>query len=142
MGDTPSHRLSFASRLGEVPAVQQQIIDACEAEGYSEETIFAIRLALDEALSNAVRHGNDNDPSKTVQVEYAVDCDQLRVVIEDEGHGFDPEALPDPTAEENLNRPHGRGVMLMRAYMSDVDFNERGNRITLVKRRACPAPRG
>ncbi len=142
MGDTPTHRLSFASRLGEVPAVQQRIVASCEAEGYSEDALFAVRLALDEALSNAVRHGNDNDPAKTVMVEYEVTCDELRVVVEDEGHGFDPDTLPDPTAEENLNRPHGRGVMLMRAYMTEVSFNERGNRITLVKRRACAAPRG
>jgi serine/threonine-protein kinase RsbW len=142
MGQPSAQRVEFPSKLSELPAVQQQIIDTCEAHDYPQDAIFAIRLALDEALSNAVRHGNDNDPDKSVKVDFTCDDRELTVVIEDEGHGFKPDALPDPTAEENLNRPHGRGVMLMRAYMSDVQFNDRGNRVTLTKNRVCAAPRG
>lgn len=120
--------------------VQQEIVEAIERQGYKREAVFAVRLALDEALVNAVKHGNQNDPDKTVHIDFAIDDDRMVIQIEDEGPGFAPEALPDPTAEENLSRPNGRGVMLMRAYMTDVDFNERGNRVILTKRRDCLRP--
>ena len=140
MADTATTKLVFPSRLDQVPAVQQAIIDAAQQAGFDEQAVFAIRLALDEALTNAVRHGNGSDPSKQVAVEFSVDAAQLTVVIEDQGPGFAPDQLPDPTAEENLCRPHGRGVMLMRAYMTDVQFNPRGNRVTLTKVRDCELP--
>jgi len=120
--------------------VQQAIVHAIEQQGYHREAIFAVRLALDEALVNAVKHGNQHDPDKTVHVEFSIDQDRMVIQIEDQGPGFEPEDLPDPTAAENLSRPNGRGVMLMRAYMTEVDFNERGNRVILTKRRDCQRP--
>jgi serine/threonine-protein kinase RsbW len=140
MAAPSSTRLVFPSRLDQVPAVQHAIVSAAEAVGFDEQAVFAIRLALDEALTNAVRHGNASDPNKQVTVEFAADSQKLVVQIEDQGPGFALEEVPDPTADENLCRPHGRGVMLMRAYMSDVQFNERGNRVTLTKLRDCAAP--
>jgi serine/threonine-protein kinase RsbW len=141
MAEPATTRLVFPSRLDEVPAVQHAIVGAAEQAGFDEQSLFAIRLALDEALTNAVRHGNGSDPNKKVSVEFTADERRLVVQIEDEGAGFVPDDVPDPTAEENLCRPHGRGVMLMRAYMSDVQFNERGNRVTLTKSRDCALPR-
>lgn len=120
--------------------VQQEIVDAIEQQDYKREAVFAVRLALDEALVNAVKHGNQNDPDKTVHVEFTIDEDRMVIQIEDQGPGFVPDELPDPTAEENLSRPNGRGVMLMRAYMTEVDFNERGNRVILTKTRDCQRP--
>ena len=120
--------------------VLQDILDATEAQGYKREVVFAVRLALDEALVNAVKHGNRNDPDKMVHVEFSIDPDRIVVQIEDQGPGFIPDELPDPTAEENLGRPNGRGVMLMRAYMTTVDFNDRGNRVILTKHRDCQRP--
>ncbi|MBX2851585.1 MAG: ATP-binding protein [Phycisphaeraceae bacterium] len=120
--------------------VQQEIVEAIEQQDYKREAVFAVRLALDEALVNAVKHGNKNDPDKTVHVEFDIDNDRMVIQIEDQGPGFVPDELPDPTAEENLSRPNGRGVMLMRAYMTEVDFNERGNRVILTKRRDCKRP--
>ena len=119
--------------------VQQEIVEAIEQQGYND-AVFAVRLALDEALVNAVKHGNRYDPDKTVRVEFNINEDRIVIQVEDQGPGFVPDALPDPTAEENLGRPHGRGVMLMRAYMTQVDFNERGNRVILTKRRDCLRP--
>jgi len=141
MTQPASTRLVFPSQLGQVPAVQKQIVEAAEAHGFADDAVFAIRLALDEALTNAVRHGNASDPTKNVTVVYEVNAEQITIAIEDEGPGFDPGGLPDPTAIENLCRPHGRGVMLMKAYMSDVSFNKQGNRVTLVKKRGCVLPR-
>ncbi len=118
-------------------AIAQQLKDA----GYSEQALFAVRLAVDEALANAIHHGNRDDPAKHVTIEYQVTPEVFRITITDEGGGFRPEGLPDPTARENLERPNGRGVMLMRAYMTEVSFNEAGNAVTLVKRRDCDLPR-
>jgi serine/threonine-protein kinase RsbW len=141
MGFPPETRkIVIPSSLNEALRVQQELVDAAQARGYSDHAIFAIRLALDEALSNAVRHGNRNDPSKTVTVEYTINEDELRVTIEDEGPGFDPDCLPDPTLDENLERPCGRGVMLIRAYMTEVVFNAKGNRVTMVKQKTCKLP--
>ena len=141
MAEAAKTKLVFPSRLDEVPAVQQAIVDAAQQAGFDEQALFAIRLALDEALTNAVRHGNGSDPAKQVAVEFSADETQLVIQIQDQGPGFAPDELPDPTAEENLCRPHGRGVMLMRAYMTDVQFNPQGNRVTLTKIRDCDLPR-
>lgn len=133
---------TIPSTNADAAVVQQAIVDAIESQGYKREVVFAVRLALDEALVNAVRHGNGNDPSKSVKVDFRIDEQSLVVEIEDEGRGFVPDELPDPTAEENLSRPNGRGVMLMRAYMTDVQFNAAGNRVTLTKRADCVRPHG
>ncbi len=133
-------RLTIRSELAAIPAAVQQIIDAVKDHGYSDDAIFAIRLALDEAISNAVRHGNKSDPAKPVHIDYHVDADAATIAIEDQGHGFHPDCLPDPTADENLEKPCGRGVMLIQAYMTEVSYNERGNRVTMVKRRHCTLP--
>jgi len=120
--------------------VQQQVVDAIQGHDYKREAIFAVRLALDEALVNAVKHGNQNDPDKTIRVDFEIDDVRMVIKITDEGTGFKPQDLPDPTAEENLSRPNGRGVMLMRAYMTTVDFNDEGNRVILTKRHDCNRP--
>jgi serine/threonine-protein kinase RsbW len=130
-------KLSIPSTLEEVAKVRRAIIADATAAGYGELALFAIQLALDEALSNAVNHGNGGDSSKKVNVEYSVDDERASVCITDQGPGFDPNELPDPTADENLEHPHGRGVMLMRAYMTEVSFNKKGNAVTLVKRKTC-----
>ncbi|MBB6430910.1 ATP-binding protein [Algisphaera agarilytica] len=140
MSKPTSSKLVFPSKLSEVPAAQQAVVDAAKEAGFDEKALFAVRLALDEALTNAVRHGNASDPSKQVTLEFTTEPNQLTIVIEDEGPGFNPDDVPDPTAVENLGRPHGRGVMLMRAYMTDVQFNKRGNRVTLVKQLDCKLP--
>ena len=141
MAEPFSKTWTIPSTNAEAAQVLQEILDASAEFDYKQES-FAVRLALDEALVNAVKHGNKNDASKTVYVECSIDENEIVVQIEDQGPGFIPEGLPDPTAEENLGRPNGRGVMLMRAYMTEVDFNERGNRVILTKRRDCLRPHG
>ena len=128
------------STNADAAAVQMQIVDAIESHGYKREVVFAVRLALDEALVNAVKHGNDGDPTKHITIDFRIDDESLVIEVQDDGPGFVPDELPDPTAEENLSRPNGRGVMLMRAYMTDVQFNEAGNRVMLIKRADCKRP--
>ncbi len=118
-------------------AVQERIVARLEQLEYSSRDVFGVRLALEEALVNAIKHGNRMDPEKSVRVECSVSSDFLRVIIEDEGPGFRPEDVPDPTQEENLERPCGRGIMLMRAFMSLVEYQGRGNVLVLEKRRVA-----
>lgn len=103
--------------------------------GYDEHSSFAIRLAMEEGLNNAIKHGSCMDADKTIQVEYEVTPQRVEITITDEGDGFDPEAVPDPTHEDNLEKPGGRGLMLMRAFVDTVEFNEVGNSVRLVKDR-------
>jgi len=119
----------------EARRVQEEIEAALKAEQYSEKDIFGIKLALEEALVNAIKHGNCLDRGKTVRVHYRVHAEQFDVLIADEGPGFDPADVPDPTALENLERPCGRGLMLMRYYMSEVSYNCRGNSVHMRKLR-------
>jgi serine/threonine-protein kinase RsbW len=105
------------------------------AHGYPQREVFAVRLALEEALVNALKHGHRGDPTKTAQVLYRVGPARVVVRVRDEGPGFDPAAVPDPLAEENLGRDSGRGLLLMRHYLTEVRHNARGNAVTLCLRR-------
>lgn len=115
--------------------VQERIIQRLEEIGFPPRGVFGVRLALEEALVNAIKHGNQQDPSKQVHVCCQISQEMVRIVIEDEGSGFSPEDVPDPTQDENLEKPCGRGIMLMRAFLSVVEYNERGNRVVLEKHR-------
>jgi serine/threonine-protein kinase RsbW len=106
--------------------------------GYSGRDVFAMRLALEEAIVNAVKHGNAGDPSKAVRVCCHVTAQEVRAEVEDEGPGFDPRRLLDPLAVENLDRPCGRGLLLMRHYLTRICYNERGNVVILCKARSDP----
>jgi serine/threonine-protein kinase RsbW len=117
-------------------AVQERIVQRLEELQYSSRDVFGVRLALEEALVNAIKHGNQMDPTKSVRIECTISPELVRVVIEDQGSGFQPETVPDPTEEENLERPCGRGIMLMRAFMNHVEYQGRGNVLVLEKRRA------
>lgn len=92
------------------------------------------RVGLTEALSNAMLYGNGRDPSKNVVVEVVLRDGTLKAKIRDQGMGFDPQTVPDPTLPENLTRPCGRGLFLMRELLDEVWYNERGNEVTLVLR--------
>ncbi len=121
------------SDLAAAGKLQRQVLGTVTKLGYSQGCAFAIRLAMEEALCNAIKHGNAMDPRKAVEVEWDIDPRRAVITITDQGGGFDPSGLPDPTADENLEKPTGRGVMLMRAYMDEVQFNPRGNRVRMVK---------
>lgn len=101
--------------------------------GYDDDTIFAIKLAFEEAVTNAVKHGNCSDRAKKVHLRYYVDPRRAVLMVRDEGCGFRPDEVPDPTADENLERPSGRGLMLMHSYMTKVLFSVAGNEVWLLK---------
>jgi len=113
--------------------VQKRILDAVEAAGFNSQSTFAIKLALEEALINAIKHGNKLDPKKTVIVEARVFRDRVEIEIEDQGPGFDRSSVPDPTAEENLCKCSGRGILLIESYMDGVHWSHGGRRLKMVK---------
>lgn len=129
--------VEIASDLSAGLEVLAAIALELELAGFESYQIRIIELAFTEALINAIRHGNQDDPRKLVIIEYGIAMDQFRLVIEDEGQGFDPSLLDDPTSAENINRPGGRGLLLIQSLVETVEFNERGNRITMsLSRRA------
>ncbi|MEM9701865.1 MAG: ATP-binding protein [Planctomycetota bacterium] len=114
---------------------QNRILDSLEQRGYTERDLFGMRLALEEALMNAIKHGNNQSLDKVVRVACELTSERARIVIRDEGDGFDPEDVPDPTTEENIERPCGRGIMLMRSFMTEISYADGGRQVTLVKDR-------
>lgn len=119
---------------------EDHILRELERREYSPDCVFAIKLALEEAMTNAVKHGNCNDPNKHITVRYAIDDRRVVVMVRDEGRGFCPQAVPDPTAGENLERPNGRGIMLMNSYMTRVWYSPNGNEVWMLKYRDDVAP--
>jgi serine/threonine-protein kinase RsbW len=103
--------------------------------GYSERSTLSVRLAMEEAIVNAHKHGHERDWSKQLLVRYYVDEAGIVAQVEDQGRGFDPDCVPDPLAPENLDRPSGRGLLLMRSFMNGVCHNAQGNRVCLCKRK-------
>jgi serine/threonine-protein kinase RsbW len=127
--------------LRSVKEPEARILAELERCGYSKDAVFAVKLAYEEAVTNAVKHGNCNDPSKHVHIRYYVDAHRVVIMVRDEGCGFCPDEVPDPTADENLERPSGRGIMLMSAYMTKVVFSPAGNEVWMLKENPSANPR-
>ncbi len=119
--------------------LMEEILQQLQQLGWSRECRdhFGIEMALEESLSNAIRHGNCYDTSKHVLVECKASPDRFWLRVTDEGNGFKPKEVPDCTADENLECPGGRGLALMKAYMTHVEYNKRGNCVTMEKTRTC-----
>jgi len=125
--------MSQLNTLDQCYKVTDTLLEELQQNDYSEVAVFAVRLAVEEAINNAVKHGNAMDPCKTVEFTYEVTRECVDIKVCDEGPGFDYSHVPDPTLAENLDKPTGRGVMLMRAYMDTVEYNEKGNELHMVK---------
>jgi len=136
MSSAEKFEITIPSKTAEGLAVQERIVNLLEAMDYSARDVFGMRLALEEALVNAMKHGNGMDPEKKVRVSCSVDSQQAHIEIEDEGEGFRPEDVPDPTDIENLEKPCGRGIMLMKAFLNVVKYSETGNLVVLEKIRS------
>ena len=118
----------------EMQEIDDLVMTMLGDRGYGERVLFGIRLAFEEAAINAMKHGNHNDKSKKVTVTFSIDDEKAEIRVADEGPGFRLEDVPDPTLTENLEVEHGRGIFLMRAYMDEVSYNEKGNEVRLIKR--------
>lgn len=123
--------------LAQIEQAQNQVMTVVERFGYPRAAIFAIRLALHEAVSNSFRHGHAQlPPSVPVQISYRVTPSEVLLTVEDQGPGFEPETVPDPTLEENLERGSGRGLLLIRAYMASAAYSKHGTRLEMKYQRA------
>ena len=136
----PHGELRLPARGDGLKPAEQQILAELEGLGFDDSARFAVRLATEEALANALIHGNNEDPGRTIHVRWWVNPNAVTIEIEDEGEGFDPSSVPDPTAEENIELPSGRGIMLMRSFMSEVEFIPPGNCVRMTYRIDAPGP--
>ncbi len=127
------HEIVIPNQLRAAREPGERILNELNQSGYGPDVVFAIKLALEEALTNAIKHGNRNDESKRVTVKYYIDPDRAVIMVRDEGPGFAPGAVPDCTADENLERPSGRGIMLMHAYMTRICYNHCGNEVWMFR---------
>lgn len=121
---------------------RERLLSILEEKGYTQDDMFAVHLALEEAFLNAVKHGNKMDPGKKVTLEYSVDQEKVEIRMLDEGEGFNPHGVPDPRVGDNLYRPEGRGLLLMHAYMDVVEYNEQGNGLRMVRYKKRPSQTG
>ncbi|MCO8122841.1 ATP-binding protein [Stieleria sp. TO1_6] len=110
-----------------------ELLDAMMLREWPPTDLFRTQLAYEEAIVNAIRHGNRCDPDKTVMVEMSCDDQRATIQITDQGEGFDPKDVPDPRQDDLLEAPGGRGVLLISEIMNEVSYNDRGNQITMVK---------
>ena len=127
------------STLESVDSAEQTVLGEAEALGFDEDDLHRVGIALRECMVNAVVHGNRYNARKKVYLKVIRTPESLTVVIGDEGDGFDPTAVPDPLAGENLLRGSGRGVMLMQAFMDEFQISKRspqGTEVKMVKYKA------
>ena len=128
-----SERFVIQSDPQEIQAVEAAILRAMDRRGYGERDRFGVKLALEEAVMNAIRHGNRMDRNKKVTIDFSITDRKITLAVGDEGPGFEPSKVPDPTRGDNLERPCGRGIVLMKAYMDEVEYVKPGNRVVLTK---------
>lgn len=120
--------LQLPSRIDRIPWATKQLLDVLKKAKWDDNILFDIRLAVEEALTNAVKHGNGEDSSQKIRFQFALDSqkNQVTVTIEDQGKGFDPSTTP---------RSKGYGLVLMRQFMDDIQYNRRGNQVKMIKKR-------
>jgi len=121
------------SSTGEIRKVCDALLGTLWDLKYDEQDQFAIHLAVDEALSNAIVHGNKEDPKKSVRVDYEVFKDRVNITVTDEGRGFDHKHIASCTDPLHLMENHGRGVCLMQRFMDELSFGEKGNSVRMTR---------
>lgn len=126
------------SKTSAVAGVCEKVLSRLRDNSYDNDDIFAIHLTLEEAITNAVKHGNKLDPAKKVTINYSIDAEKIEISITDEGDGFKPDSVADPRWGEGLLKPGGRGLLLINSYMDVVKYNERGNSVFMVRYKERP----
>jgi len=127
----PRLETTIPSLAAEGTRAVNEFIARIESWGVSHDEALALRHGLHEAVMNAIRHGNAGCPERSVRISAGVDRCEVWLEVEDEGEGFNCESIADPTLPGNLERPGGRGLLMMRHFLTSVEFNERGNRVHL-----------
>lgn len=125
--------LQFLSYFEETDKAVSVVLSSMDAFGFPDESIRKMKIALTEILVNAVLHGNKKDFTKKVVMGHLINRQKTVISIMDEGEGFDPQAVPDPTLPENITKDCGRGLFIVRHYVDEITFNIKGNRVTVTK---------
>ncbi len=126
------HRTILGNRES-FDAVQESVLAMMKELEYSEHQLFSVRVAIEEALANALLHGHQGDKTSEIKVSWHVNDERVEIEVVDQGRGYDPESIPDPTANENLTLPSGRGLAMIRAFMNEVHLNDCGNHLRMVR---------
>ena len=124
-------RLKIESKMTNLRVIENAIDEITNMAGIKQDDYGKILVATLEAVNNAITHGNKADPQKIVDVEIKFEENNISITVTDEGHGFDPSTIPDPTKPENIEELSGRGVFLMTKLADSISFNERGNSVTM-----------
>ncbi len=134
--EEPQVRISIGSRFEHIDLIQVVVDDALERLGLDDDSRHWVGIAIREAVANAIKHGNQQDPEKEVEVELAIIGDEAIIRVVDQGEGFDPQQVDDPLAPENLLKPNGRGIFYMNNFMDEIEYGTRpegGTVVTLRK---------
>jgi serine/threonine-protein kinase RsbW len=139
--DDRTVQLDIASRFEMLDVVQTVLVQICGLVGFDEEAQHYMSVAVRESVVNAIKHGNRQDEAKRVHVRFTIHDRALEVEVRDEGRGFDPAAVVDPLAPENLLRAYGRGIFFMRQFMDEVthSFPPRGGTVVRMLKRVHAA---
>ena len=130
-------RLALESRFENIELVQLVLDDSLRRAECDEDTRYWVGIAVREAVANAIKHGNQQDPEKKVEVSLVLESDEIVINVADEGQGFDPARVEDPLDQDNLLKPNGRGIFYMDKFMDDIRYNfspAGGTELTLRKR--------
>ena len=137
MRPAKTFELTIPSKLEELESIQKLIAEASLAFGLSEDMAYWMELTISESVINAIRHGNQFDPTKIARLAISFDGENVEVIVEDQGEGFNLEELADPTKAENLLKPCGRGILIIRSFMDEVSLSPKeggGMRLHMLKR--------
>ena len=126
----------FHSESKHCAELMRELLELLEKESWTQDDMFGIRMAVEEAVMNAIKHGNEDDPEKKVYAEFRIEKDRFYAKISDQGRGFCPTDVPDPTLKANLEKTSGRGVKLMKTFVDECRYNSCGNSVELVKHRS------
>jgi serine/threonine-protein kinase RsbW len=124
-------KLKIESQVANLRVVEKAIDDATATLGISQDNYGKILVSAMEAVNNAILHGNKSNPEKSVEVEINFKSDVLKITVTDEGAGFNPEKVPDPTTPENIEELNGRGIYLMSHLADKIEYNKKGNSVTM-----------
>ena len=134
------HKLEFASQPENIAIIERLIDEIRDNNAFDDECYGDVLIAMTEAVNNAIVHGNKLQDDKTVVVEYELQARNLYFKITDQGAGFDFENVPDPTSPENIEKPNGRGVFLMRSLADKCSFDDDGRIVELTFNDVFAAP--
>jgi serine/threonine-protein kinase RsbW len=132
-----SFELVVPSRLEALESVQQLVTEAALEYKLSEDFAYWMELSISESMINAIRHGNRCDPSKNAHLRISMHGSEIEIIVEDQGSGFSLDSLADPTETQNLLKPSGRGILIIRSFMDEVNISVSeggGSRLRMVKR--------